>query len=124
MKMLKHHFCSYQDTSWLGFEFLDISGVGPKTANIVLAFSFNQNVIPVDTNVHGISNRLGWVKTGKFKFEDTELELMKILPRNYWREINCIFILHGKKICVPVSPFCSKCPVKNYCRRIGVRKSR
>ena len=103
---------------------ISLYGVGPKTANIVLAFSFNKQVIPVDTNVHRISNRLGWIKTGKFKFEDSELELMKIVPKEYWREINGIFILHGKKICVPISPFCSRCPIRNYCKRIGVTTSR
>lgn len=105
-------------------ELLKLYGVGPKTANIVLAFSFNQHVIPVDTNVHRVSNRLGWVKTKKFAFEDTEKALEKILPKKYWREINGIFILHGKKICVPISPFCSKCPIREYCRRIGVKTSR
>lgn len=105
-------------------ELLKLYGVGPKTANIVLAFSFNQHVIPVDTNVHRVSNRLGWVKTKKLAFEKTEKELEKMLPKKYWREINGIFILHGKKICVPISPFCSKCPVREYCRRAGVKTSR
>jgi len=105
-------------------ELLTLYGVGPKTANIVLAFSFNQHVIPVDTNVHRVSNRLGWVKTGKLKFEKTEKELEKILPKKYWREINGIFILHGKKICVPISPFCSTCPIREFCKRGGVKKSR
>jgi endonuclease III len=105
-------------------ELLSIKHIGPKTANIVLAFSFGKNVIPVDTNVHRVSNRLGWVKTGKFAFEKTEKELEKILPKEYWREINGIFILHGKKVCVPISPKCSICPLKSICPRIGVEKSR
>ena len=105
-------------------ELLKLKGVGPKTANIVLAFAFNQIVIPVDTNVHRVSNRLGWVKTKKLEFEDTEKDLEKILPKEYWREINGIFILHGKKICVPISPKCSICPINKYCKRIGVKKSR
>lgn len=105
-------------------ELLSLYGVGPKTANIVLAFSFNKQVIPVDTNVHRISNRLGWVKTKKFSFEDTEKQLEKILPKEYWREINGLFILFGKKICVPISPLCSTCPIRKYCKRIGVKKSR
>ncbi len=105
-------------------ELLKLKGVGPKTANIVLAFAFNKIVIPVDTNVHRISNRLGWVKTKKFDFLSTEKELEKILPRKYWREINGIFILHGKTICLPVSPLCSKCPIRIYCNRIGVANSR
>jgi len=103
-------------------ELLSIKGVGRKTANIVLCFAYNKSVIPVDVNVHRVANRLGWVKT-KNPYE-TELELMKIIPKEYWKEINGLFLLHGKKICVAISPFCSKCPVKNYCRRVAVTKSR
>jgi endonuclease-3 len=105
-------------------ELLKLYGVGPKTANIVLCFAFGKVVIPVDTNVHRVANRLGWVKTKKFAFEATEKDLEKILPRRYWREINGIFILHGKRICVPISPKCSQCPIRKYCKQIGVKKSR
>jgi endonuclease-3 len=101
---------------------LSLYGVGPKTANIVLAFAYNKIVIPVDVNVHRISNRLGWVKTKKMDI--TEKELEKILPKKYWREINGLFILHGKTICVPISPKCSICPIRNYCKKVGVSKSR
>lgn len=103
---------------------LSLYGVGPKTANIVLCFSFGKEVIPVDVNVHRVSNRLGWVKTGKFNFEDSEKALEKILPRKYWREINGLFILHGKNVCVPISPKCSICPIRKYCKRVGVIRSR
>ena len=103
-------------------ELMKLYGVGPKTANIVLCFAFGEVVIPVDTNVHRVANRLSWVKTKKF--EETEVELMKILPKRYWRDLNGIFILHGKKICVPISPRCSICPIRKYCKRIGVKKSR
>jgi len=103
-------------------ELLKLYGVGPKTANIVLCFAFNKNVIPVDTHVNRIPNRLGWVKTKKP--EQTEVELMKILPKKYWTEINGIFILFGKTICLPVSPKCSICPIRKYCKRVGVKKSR
>jgi len=103
---------------------LELYGVGPKTANIVLCFAYDKNVIPVDVNVHRICNRLGWVKTGKNKFEETEKELEKILPSKYWKEINGLFILHGKRICVPISPWCSKCPVNGLCKKIGVEKIR
>lgn len=61
-------------------ELMSIKGVGPKTANIVLCFAYGKNVIPVDTHVHKIPNRLGWVKTKKP--EETEIELMKIVPKN------------------------------------------
>jgi endonuclease-3 len=105
-------------------ELIKLYGVGPKTANIVLCFAFGKVVIPVDTNVHRVANRLGWVKTKKFAFEATEKYLEKILPKKYWRDINGIFILHGKSICVPISPRCSICPIRKYCKRVGVKKSR
>jgi endonuclease-3 len=103
-------------------ELLSIKGIGPKTANIVLNFAYNQLVIPVDVNVHRISNRLGFISAKTP--EKTELELNKILPKKYWREINGIFILHGKQVCVPLSPHCSICPVKDLCPKIGVEKFR
>jgi len=103
-------------------DLLSIKGIGPKTANIVLSFAYNKDVIPVDTHVHSISNRLGWVKTKKP--EQTEKELEKVLPKRYWKEINTILILFGKSICVPISPKCSICPVNKYCPRIEVPRSR
>ncbi len=101
---------------------LSIKGIGPKTANIVLNFAFNQLVLPIDTHCHRIPNRLGWIKTKTP--EQTELELEKILPKKYWKEFNAIFVLFGKTICMPISPFCSKCPIENYCQKINVKKSR
>lgn len=101
---------------------LELYGVGRKTANIVLCFSFGRDVIPVDVNVHRVSNRLGLVRTKDW--HKTEYGLMKIFPRKYWRDINGIFILHGKRICVPISPWCSKCPVGKYCQKVGVKKRR
>ena len=129
-------------------ELLSIKGIGPKTANIVLAFAFGKNVIPVDTHVHRIPNRLGWVKTATFvggkekkspfhtsrkereknkglsRPEQTEKELEKILPKKYWKEFNAIFVQFGQTICQPISPWCSKCPISKYCPRIGVNRSR
>ena len=103
-------------------ELLAIKGVGRKTANIVLCFAFNQCVIPVDVNVHRVSNRLGWVHTKNA--DKTEEELKLLLPKKYWRELNGLFILHGKTLCVPISPKCSICPINKYCKKINVRKSR
>ncbi|MDO8622782.1 MAG: endonuclease III [archaeon] len=103
-------------------ELMSIKGIGPKTANIVLNFAFNQMVIPVDIHCHRIPNRLGWIKTKKP--EQTEIELMKILPKKHWKEFNGIFVLFGKTICQPISPKCSICPIKKYCKRIGVTRSR
>lgn len=101
---------------------LSIKGIGPKTANIVLAFAFGKSVLPIDTHCHRIPNRLGWVKTKTA--EKTEKELEKILPKKYWKEFNAIFVQFGKEICQPISPFCSTCLIKKYCPRIGVKKSR
>ncbi len=103
-------------------DLLGIKGIGPKTANIVLAFAFNQLVLPIDTHCHRIPNRLGWVETKTA--EKTEKELEKILPKKYWREFNAIFVQFGKEICQPISPWCSKCPINQYCPRINVNKSR
>jgi endonuclease-3 len=103
-------------------ELLSIKGIGPKTANIVLAFAFGQQVLPIDTHCHRIPNRLGWVETKTP--EKTEKVLEKILPKKYWNEFNGIFVLFGKTICQPISPWCSKCPVKGYCPRMGVKRFR
>jgi len=103
-------------------ELLSIKGIGPKTANIVLCFAYGKHVIPVDTHVHRIPNRLGLIKTKKP--EETEIELMKITPKKYWREINTVFILFGKNICLPVSPKCTICPLNNICLKIGVKRYR
>ncbi len=101
---------------------LSIKGIGPKTANIVLAFAFGKNVLPIDTHCHRIPNRLGWIKTKTP--EQTEKELEKMLPKKYWREFNAVFVQFGQTICQPVSPWCSRCPIREYCKRIGVNKSR
>lgn len=103
-------------------ELTSIKGIGPKTANIVLAFAFNKKVIPVDTHVHRIPNRLGWIKTKTP--EQTEVELMKIIPKKYWQDFNAIFVAFGREICQPISPKCSVCPINKYCKKIGVKKSR
>lgn len=103
-------------------QLLAIKGIGPKTANIVLSFAFGQEVLPIDTHCHRIPNRLGWVKTKTP--EQTEKELEKVLPRRYWREFNALFVLFGQTVCQPISPKCSQCPVRQYCPRIGVTKSR
>ena len=103
-------------------ELLSIKYIGPKTANIVLAFAYGQEVLPIDIHCHRIPNRLGWVETKTP--EKTEKELEKILPKKYWKEFNTVIILFGKEICQPVSPWCSKCPVGKYCRRVAVSRNR
>jgi len=101
---------------------MSIKGIGPKTANIVLCFAYGKDVIPVDTHVHRIPNRFGLIKTKKP--EKTEVELMKIFPKKYWKEINTTFILFGKNICVPISPKCSLCKIDKLCKKVNVKKKR
>jgi len=103
-------------------ELLTLPGVGRKTANIVITKGFNKDGVAVDTHVHRISNRLGLVKTKKP--EDTELNLRKIVPRKYWIELNDCLVNFGKKICTPISPKCSICPIEKYCKKVGVKKFR
>ena len=101
---------------------LEIPGVGRKVANCVLVYAYGLPALPVDTHVHRVSNRLGWVKTKKP--EETETALERVVPKRHWLGVNEAFVSHGRSICVPVSPFCSKCPIIKYCRRISVVKSR
>lgn len=104
-------------------ELLKLKGVGRKTANIVMVYGHKkQGYLPIDTHCHRIPNRLGWIETKTP--EQTEKELNKILPRKYWDDFNHLFVTFGQTICVPVSPFCSKCPIKQYCKQVSVTKNR
>lgn len=103
-------------------ELLSIKGIGPKTANIVLAFAYGACVIPIDTHCHRIPNRLGWVKTKTA--EKTELELNKIIPDKHKCEFNAIFVQFGRDLCQPLSPWCSKCPIAKHCPKLNVKRSR
>lgn len=103
-------------------ELLKFNGVGRKTANLVVSLGFKKPAICVDIHVHRISNRLGYVKTKNP--EQTEMMLRQKLPRKNWIEYNSILVAFGQKICRPVSPFCSMCPVENYCCKVGVEKCR
>jgi endonuclease III len=101
---------------------LTLKGVGRKTANLVLTEGFGKPGICVDTHVHRISNRLGYVKTRTP--EETEFALREKLPRRYWIEYNAILVTWGQNVCKPVSPVCSSCPVRNICQRVNVDISR
>ena len=101
---------------------LSIKGIGPKTANVVLNFAYNHPVIPIDSNTIRIVNRLGWIN-GKNP-EKTEKMLIENLDENNLKNANAVFMLHGKNICTPVSPFCSRCPINEFCTKIGVINSR
>jgi endonuclease-3 len=91
---------------------LTLHGVGRKTANLVVTQAFNKPGICVDTHVHRISNRLGYVKTKTPE------------PRRYWIGYNDLLVSFGQNMCLPVSPRCSQCPVGRACPRVGVKHSR
>jgi endonuclease-3 len=101
---------------------LGLPGVGRKTANLVVTVGFGRPGICVDTHVHRISNRWGYVRTRTP--EETELALRRRLPRRYWIGYNDLLVAFGQNVCQPVSPRCSTCPVAAGCPRIGVRYSR
>ncbi len=103
-------------------ELLKLKGVGRKTANIVITMGFHKQGIAVDTHVHRISNRLGLVKTKTP--EQTEFALRDILPKKHWIVFNNLLVMHGQKICTPISPRCSICPISEYCDRVGVERFR
>jgi len=103
-------------------ELLELPGVGRKTANIVVTLAFGKAGIAVDTHVHRISNRLGYVKTKTPN--DTEMALRKKLPRRYWLIYNDLLVAYGQNLCKPISPFCSRCKIAEHCRRVGVKVKR
>lgn len=99
---------------------LSLKGVGRKTANLVLSLGYGKIGICVDTHVHRISNRFGIVKT-KNPYE-TEIELMKILPKKYWIVYNELLVIWGQNICKPVNPKCKECVLNTLCDRVKVGK--
>ena len=103
-------------------ELLKLKGVGRKTANLVITIGYNKSGICVDTHVHRIVNRWGYVRT-KNPYE-TEFALRKKLPRKYWKELNGLLVSYGQNICRPVIPLCSICKISGFCLKVGVRKSR
>jgi endonuclease-3 len=103
-------------------ELLKLPGVGRKTANLVITTGFKKPGICVDIHVHRISNRWGYVHTKTP--EQTELALRAKLPPAYWLEYNGLLVSMGQNLCTPTSPWCSRCPVIQFCERIGVTRSR
>jgi endonuclease-3 len=101
---------------------LKLPGVGRKTANLVLTVGFGDYGICVDTHVHRISNIWGFVQTKTP--EETEFALRNKLPKRHWKTYNDILVTFGQNLCVPVSPWCSRCRVERYCPRIGLKRSR
>lgn len=103
-------------------ELLKLKGVGRKTANLVVTLGFNKLGICVDTHVHRISNRLGYISTKTP--EETEKALKDKLPMKYWLIYNDLMVTHGQNICKPISPLCSQCKIEKYCQKVGVTKHR
>ena len=92
---------------------VELPMVGRKTANCVISYAFRIPAICVDTHVHRISNRIGWVKTKDP--EETELELQKMVPKDLWIEVNSLLVRFGQLICLPRNPRCSICPIRRHC---------
>ncbi|GAB4298933.1 MAG: endonuclease III [Desulfuromonadia bacterium] len=101
---------------------LDLPGVGRKTANLTLVLGFGKEGICVDTHVHRICNRWGYVRTRTP--EETEMCLREKLPKAYWGVINDWLVTYGQNLCRPISPHCSSCRIRGYCDRVGVTRSR
>ncbi len=103
-------------------ELVTLSGVGRKTANLVVTVGYGKPGICVDIHVHRISNRWGYVKTRTP--DETEQALRRKLPKQYWITYNDLLVPYGQNLCQPVSPFCSQCKLTDVCDRVGVTKSR
>lgn len=99
-----------------------LPGVGRKTANLVLGLGFGIEAICVDTHVHRIANRCGWVVSRNP--DETERKLQEVLPRGHWIEINELLVAYGQRVCTPTSPRCSTCVIAWQCKRVGVERSR
>ncbi len=105
-------------------ELVRLPGVGRKTASVVLVACFGKPAIAVDTHVHRVTNRLGWVSAiggsasgGKTKTpEKTEQALLTLVPENLHRVVNRVFVKFGRYICIPGRPRCWMCPIRDYCQ--------
>lgn len=103
-------------------ELLRLPGVGRKVANLVLNICFGIPAICVDTHVHRICNRLGWIETETP--EQSEFALMEVIDEKHWAALNMVLVNHGQQVCNPVSPWCSRCLISAQCAKIGVKSSR
>ena len=104
-------------------DLLTLPGVGRKTANLVLILSHaSRNNICVDTHVHRISNRLGWV--GTRTPDQTEQALYGVVPKRYWPKVNLYLVTWGQNVCRPVYPRCPACVISAHCPKIGVAPRR
>jgi endonuclease-3 len=101
---------------------LELPGVGRKTANLVVTVGYDDYGICVDTHVHRICNLWGYVKTKSP--DQTEFALRKKLPGKHWKQFNDILVTFGQNLCVPISPWCSRCPIERHCRKVGLKRHR
>jgi len=99
-------------------ELMKLKGVGRKTANLVVTMGYGKPGICVDTHVHRIMNRIGYVATSTPI--ETEFALREKLPKEYWIEINDLLVTYGQNVCKPISPLCSQCAIHQHCSRVGV----
>src|SRR5919109_1777433 len=117
--LVEHHAGQVPDTIEA---LLDLKGVGRKTANLVLTLGFQKPAMCVDTHVHRISNRWGYVRTKDP--EQTEFALRRQLPKAYWPIYNDLLVAFGQNICKPISPLCRQCPLDAVCPKLGVKQHR
>jgi endonuclease-3 len=94
-----------------------LPGIGRKTANVILT-AMGKPAIAVDTHVHRISNRMGFVRTDKP--EKTEKKLKQLVPEEFWRKLNRAFVGYGQTVCKPLKPLCSECKFNKCCPKVGV----
>ena len=104
-------------------ELMKLKGVGKKTAAITMVYGHQKaDFIPVDVHVHVIANRLNWVKTKTP--DETMDDLMKVVPKRYWYDLNDLFVQFGQNVCVTISPKCSICPINELCPKVNVTNRR
>ncbi|MBN1216613.1 MAG: endonuclease III [Candidatus Lokiarchaeota archaeon] len=96
-------------------ELVELPGVGPKTANCVLVFAFKIPAITVDTHIHRIPNRLGWIQTKRP--EQSEIALKELIPKENWLRFSRLFVKFGQQICKPFRPKCNICPLESICQK-------
>ena len=101
---------------------LGLPGVGVKTANLTLNLGFGIDAICVDTHVHRIANRCGWISTTSPEASERALEL--VMPQRYWIPLNELLVMYGQRVCTPISPRCSLCPIDKTCPKVGVTTTR
>ena len=93
---------------------LELPGIGPKTADVVLLFSANQPTIPVDTHVNRVAKRLGFAPANG-DYEEVRLSLQRLFNQKDYLNVHLLLIAHGRKYCKAGRPYCTECPVNKYC---------